>query len=424
MNRSYLALLSIAFVGCGSPSTDSVDQFLASYATLECAWQFHCCTDAEIKTATSGKYATQADCVSYYELGEEDPQFVDRLAVRQGRLKLDSAKTQACLAALMAEPCNSKTSINPNPNSFPMDVPACADVFDGATPVGSPCQFVGECVSGSHCVADALTGSGVCVPYQELGQICNDTTDCDPAAQPVLYCAKQDFKCHTPSPLGGPCAYKLDAAGQPTQTVLLECDPTVANLYCDPMSTTCKQLPTAGQPCLTNPPPGVPACDPDPTLQLVCQTTAGSTTGTCTGPAKLNQPCSGLIQCDTKANLYCDPVSNVCLALPTLNQNCSNAPKCATPYYCDTTKAPATCAQLAQANQPCVTNFGGSNCDVNLYCDDFTNPAMPLCKPLLADGSMCMQSVQCTSQMCIGIGATKRICAASPTPIIMCSGRP
>jgi hypothetical protein len=399
MKRTSLALFCLALSGCGAPSTDGVDQFVANFATLQCAWEFRCCTDGEIKTAHGGKYATQADCVSYYELGEEDPQYIDRLAVRQGRLKVDNTKAQACLAAIMAEPCNPKSTI-PQQNPFPMDLPACANVFDGVTPVGQPCQFVGECVAGAQCVSDQLTpGSGVCVPYQQLGQICNDSVDCDPSAQPALYCAKQDWKCHNRSAVGGPCAYTLDSAGQPTLPLLLECDTTAGDIYCDPVSNTCKQLPTAGQPCLTNPPPGVmDSCDPDPTLQLVCQTTQGSTTGTCMGPAKLNQPCSALIHCDISG-------------------------ECALPYFCNFNKNPATCDQLAQKGQPCSNGLGPS-CDVTLYCDDITNPQMPTCQPLLPDGATCTSSNQCLSQICTGtVGTTTRVCGPSPTPIVMCSGR-
>jgi hypothetical protein len=231
-----------------------------------------------------------------------------------------------------------------------------------------------------------------------------------------LYCAQQDFKCHTRSVLGGPCAYTLDATGQPTLPLLLECDTTAHNMYCDPVSNTCKQLPTAGQPCLTNPPPGVTdSCDPDPTLQLVCQAMPGSTSGTCTGPAKLNQPCSGQIHCDK--SLYCDPMTNVCLALPTLNQSCASIGKCVTPYFCNFNKNPATCDQLAQAGQPCTN---GTMCDVNLFCDT-TAPTMPVCRQLLADGSPCMGSFECLSHICTGV--TNRVCAPSVTPVIMCSGR-
>jgi hypothetical protein len=421
MKKSFLALSCLAFYGCGSPSTGSLDSFLTNMATQQCAWEFRCCTDAEIKTQDGRKFMTQADCVPYRQLALQDELYINRLAVKQGRLKVDDTKAQACLAALMAEQCNPKTG---NPNPMPgMNLEACANVFIGVTPVGSPCQFAGECVTGAHCVSDALTpGSGVCVPYQEANQICNASTDCDPVAVPLLYCAKQDFKCHSRSLVGGPCAYTLDSAGMATLPLLLECDTQTGNIYCDPVSNTCKQLPTAGQPCLTNPPPGVnDSCDPDPTLHLVCQSMPGMISGVCTGPAKLNQPCSNVIQCDTMANLYCDPTTKVCLALPTLNQSCAMIGQCAPPYFCNFNKQPmATCDQLAQSGQPCTN---GTTCDLKLFCDTQTNPQMPVCRPLLADGSPCTSSFECLSQVCSGLTANMRFCGPSVTPVVVCSGR-
>jgi hypothetical protein len=420
MKNTALALSLFAISGCGAPSTDSVDQFLTNLATQQCAWEFHCCTDPEIKTKTGGAYATQADCIAHKQLGQLDGQYIDRLAVRQGRIKLDDTKAQACLAQWMGMQCNPKPGTGMgHPNPMP-GLDACANVFLGVTPSGQPCQFAGECVSGSHCVSDALTpGSGVCVPYQEANLICNETADCDPLAQPQLYCAKQDFKCHARSAAGGPCAYTLDATGKPSLPLLLECDTASGNLYCDPTSNTCKALPTAGQPCLSMLPPGVAnSCDPNPALDLVCQTMAGSTTGICTGPAKLNQPCSALIHCDTTANLYCDQLSNTCLALPTLSQSCAMTGECATPYFCNTQKNPPTCDQLAQAGMPCPL---GITCDVNLFCDETTNPQMPVCRALLPDGSPCVDSLQCLSRICTGV--TNRVCAPSQNTNVTCSGR-
>jgi hypothetical protein len=396
-----------------------VELFIASMATQQCSWEFRCCTDAEIKAQDGHKFSTQNDCVPYKQLALEDQLYIDKLAVQQGRIKLDDAKAQACLQQLMGQACNPKAGV-PNPNPNPMMMDACANVFVGVTPLGQPCQFAGECVNGAHCVSDQLTpGSGVCVPFQELGQICNDTTDCDPLAQPALYCAKQDYKCHVRSAVGGPCAYTLDVAGQPQLPLLLECDNTAANVYCDPLSLTCKTLPTTGQPCLTNLPPGVAyACDPDPTLHLVCQAMVGSTTGICTGPAKLNQACSPQIQCDT--GLYCDPTMNVCLNLPTLNQSCQTIGQCQMPYFCNFQKNNGTCDQPAQANQPCPA---GTICDVTLYCDDMTNPGMPVCKPLLADGSPCTSGIECLSRTCNFNAMNMRVCGPTATPQIMCSGR-
>src|SRR5579863_10128113 len=107
MHKKLSPLLCLMAFGCGStPSTDSVDQFLNNMATQQCAWEFRCCTDAEIMVQDGHKFSTQADCVPYHLLALEDQQYVSRLAVKEGRLKLDDAKAAACLAQLMNQACN------------------------------------------------------------------------------------------------------------------------------------------------------------------------------------------------------------------------------------------------------------------------------------------------------------------------------
>src|SRR5262249_32876215 len=150
-----------------------------------------------------------------------------------------------------------------------------------------------------------------------------------------IYCAKQDFTCRVRAKLGEPCAYTTDSGGlNPSLPLLLECDNTQKNLYCDPTSKTCKALPTAGKACLSPPPPGVVwRCDPDPTLNLVCDTSGGGTIGTCRAPGKLGDDCTSFA-CDK--TLYCDRTKtpNTCAALPTLGQQCqASQGQCAKPYF-------------------------------------------------------------------------------------------
>ena len=204
--------------------------------------------------------------------------------------------------------------------------------------------------------------------------------------------------------LGEKCAYTLDGAGKPALPLLLECDDTIGNAYCDPVSSTCKQLPAAGEACLSPPPPGVTSsCDPDPKLHLTCRVTGTSSTGVCQGLAKNGEDCTS-VACDT--GLYCDSstgTTRTCKPLPTLNESCATSGQCATPYFCNFNKSPATCDQPAQLNQPCTN---GSICDVGLWCD--TTQATPLCKAKLGDGSACTSSLQCLSNDCDA--TTPRVC--------------
>ena len=160
-------------------------------------------------------------------------------------------------------------------------------VFVGITPVGQPCQFALECEKGAHCVFNKLTpAAGVCEPYQKRA------TSATRRATAIRRCRssiarRQDWKCHLRAKLGEKCAFTVDAAAKPALPLLIECDNTIGNIYCDPLSATCKQLPAAGEPCLSPPPPGVTSsCDPDPKLHLSCRTSGTSSSGVCTGPGE------------------------------------------------------------------------------------------------------------------------------------------
>ncbi len=413
--KRTLVLCSLLLAACGSDDSSSIDDFVTAIATQQCSWEFRCCTDAEIQAQDSHKFSTESDCVPYHKLALQDELYSNLLAAHQGRLRLDHDKSQACLAQMMMMACNAKPNQPATPPTMAIDV--CADIFVGTTSVGQPCEFAKECEQGSHCVFDKLTPAvGVCEPYQKEGEICNGSSDCDPSVA-QLYCAQQDWKCHVRAKLGEKCAYSLDASGRPGLPLLVECDNSIGNVYCDPVSTTCKQLPAAGEPCLSPPPPGVmSSCDPDPKLHLTCRTTGTSTSGVCMGLAKSGEDCSN-IACDT--GLYCDSstgTTSTCRPLPTLNQSCSTSGQCATPYFCNFNKSPATCDQPAQLNQPCDN---GAICDVTLWCD--STQATPICKAKLADGTACTSSPQCLSNDCNA--GTPRICNPTPPGAVLCVGR-
>jgi hypothetical protein len=193
----------LVLAGCGSADdgTAALDSFVQEVAAEQCAWEFRCCTDAEIKTQEGRKFADPASCVPYRALALESPLYAVRLAARQRKLRLDDKKAQACLWMLKTRACNPRPGLSAPTPSLSAD--ACGNVFDGATPAGEPCRFGGECVDGAHCVMDArVRGAGVCVPYQREHEVCNDGGDCDPAA----------------------------------------------GLTCDPATSTCKSLPDGGAP--------------------------------------------------------------------------------------------------------------------------------------------------------------------------------
>src|SRR4051812_42108089 len=201
---------AVALTGCGSGgNTGAVDDFVKSYATAQCAWEFRCCTDAEIMQQEMGKFTDQATCVQFKELALQNLHYAEKLAVRESRISVDSAQASACVAAQMDKACNPMAGSPPPPSPTPGTVDPGTVVFKGVTAVGGACQFANECIKGAHCVSTGAGVEGVCVPYQEEKQICNTSTDCDPTVA-NLYCAKQDFQCHLRSPVGGPCAFTID----------------------------------------------------------------------------------------------------------------------------------------------------------------------------------------------------------------------
>jgi hypothetical protein len=412
MGRGALLLFTLSAVtGCGSPDTGAVDKFVKALAAAQCSWEFRCCTDAEITQQEMGKFKDEATCEQFHQLALENTMYAERLAVHQSRVSVDGTQADACVAAQMTKACNSLTGTSMPPP--PGTVDPCTLVFKGATPVGNECQFATECVKGAHCVpTGASGGQGVCVPYQEEKQICNTSADCDPAVA-NLYCAKQDFQCHLRSPVGGACAYKIDpVSGMPTTPLQLECDNSAGDVFCDPASMTCKNLPGAGEACLTAPlPPGVGnLCR----VGLVCDMPAGMG-GTCRGPGQVGDDCTR-VACDP--TLYCDRTitPNTCKALPGLGEQCQAANfQCAKPNYCSTAMVPSVCTAPAQLGQACSNTL---LCDTTLYCDT----AVPMtCKSKLPDGSTCTQSKVCLSNICSFTGATGT-CVASPVTVL-CTGR-
>lgn len=414
MTRKLAALALLATVGgCGSPDTAAVDSFIQNMAQQSCAWEFRCCTDAEIQMQDGHRYTNMDDCVPYQTLALEDQLYLDRLAVKQGRLRVNHDQAAACLDQLTNKACNPKPGTTPTMDPMTMD--ACTHVFIGTTPVGAECIYTDECVDGAHCVADQnAVGRGVCVPFQQENDICNTDADCDPKVK-ELYCSKMDYHCHLRARLGDKCAYTTDANGEnPTLPLLIECDNQLGNVYCDPLSSTCMQLPSAGEPCLSPPPPGVASsCDPDPSLGLVCDTSGGSGTGICRAPGQLGDSCStyGCAQ-----DLYCDTTTYQCAALPDYGQSCSQTGQCKKPYFCNYSQSTPTCDQPASAGESCSS----TPCDTGLYCDSTTYT----CRALLPDHSPCTSSSQCMSQVCgYSTGASTETCQPEVTTAVQCIGR-
>jgi hypothetical protein len=415
--RAIFLTCALAISGCGG-DTGAVDDFISKMAQAQCQWQYRCCTDAEIKQQTMGKYMDEPTCEKFAQLALQQQFDLQRLGVSQGRLTVDKAAVDACVAEQAMKACNPPPGTTPPPNPMgECTMDPCLTMFKGSTGANQACLIPDECAKGSHCVGAGNGTEGVCQPFQEENQICNSSSDCDPLVC-NLYCAHQDFQCHVRSPLGGPCAYTIDpVTGNPIAPLLIECDPgDKNNVFCDPGSSTCQQLPGAGQPCLVPAPPGVfSSCDPDPTLELFCD----QATMTCKAPGMVGDPCTTSQQCSRNAMLYCDRTTTPgkCAALPTLGQSCSQTGQCQMPYFCNFSKSPIVCDQPAQLGQACSFQ---QSCATGLYCA--TNNANPTCMSQLATGSPCTSSQMCLSGFCQFTTGGMGVCGQG-TVSVMCIGR-
>src|SRR3954471_4537839 len=124
--KRILIATSLLFTACGSDNTSGIDDFVQSIATQQCAWEFRCCTDVEIKAQDARKFTTQDECVPYRKLALQDELYSSLLAARQGRMRLDHDHSQACLAQMTSMACNPKPNQPATPPTMQLD--ACASV--------------------------------------------------------------------------------------------------------------------------------------------------------------------------------------------------------------------------------------------------------------------------------------------------------
>jgi hypothetical protein len=124
-------------------------------------------------------------------------------AAAEGLLAISPTAATACIAAYQSSPCNGKQSTLPSVQDA---LAGCGGLFVGYIPVGERCDTTAECSTGSFCLAQgtsqnvtSIAGSsslGVCFPYEETGQACNTSNDCDPSLG--LVCSTATLRCELP----------------------------------------------------------------------------------------------------------------------------------------------------------------------------------------------------------------------------------
>jgi hypothetical protein len=287
MNRLLIA--AALLTGCGTDTHD-IDTFISNMAAELCAWEFHCCTDAEIQVKEGKRFTDQAGCADYRALDLESELYQNRVAAQRGLVRLDATNAAACLATLKSrtDACNVVV-----PKYGGLTLPdACNQAFVGKTAAGDACEYFGQCAPGSRCLANGALGA--CVPYQEEGQPCNYDPDCDPAVS-QLYCATYDNRCHLRAKVGDPCVLNTDVVGQPM--VGAECENPSGDVYCDVTVGVCMRYAGAGAPCSTTPLSGSQSYQCNPMLSLTCYS------ATCVA-----NPACGICSADQ----YCNTTTAAC----------------------------------------------------------------------------------------------------------------
>jgi hypothetical protein len=143
------------------------------------------------------------------------------------------------------------------------------------------------------------------------------------------------------------------------------------------------------------------SCDPNPSLQLVCETSSSTGTGgVCRAPGQAGddctrRPCATGLTCDRTRVPY------RCVEPADFGEECTSI-GCRTPYFCNYNLSPAKCDQPASINESCAS----MPCGPDLYCD----PVSDICKYRLDDGRPCTSSTECLSLNCGYDAQNQRVC--------------
>jgi hypothetical protein len=271
-------------------------------------------------------------------------------------------------------------------------------LFVGQIPIGLRCDMTAECTSGAHCVTSTAIGVaptpatpafGVCEPYGTSGDPCNDTGDCDPRAG--LVCRALDASCAPPAGAGEPCA------PSPTSTSAPPTIPCAPGLFCD-AGALCRNLPRAGEPCLTSTGTAVrPICDPDPSLALACVGAGINGSGFCMTSAQAGEACGGDALPLCASGLVCVPTQGdgigTCGPAPGVGAACARGGVCAGSAVCDPFTTVCTAPGTTAIGLPCTAN---PDC-VSMSC--LVTPGL---------GGICGPP-RLAAVMCIGNGTTPEI---------------
>lgn len=328
-------LLALALVACSDD--DSGDGVLtahelpAAYRSAACSYLVRC---GMFPDSTSCQSANLPVIVDGFRL-DLDPNLV--AAIDAGRVQLDTAQAQLCLAAIGALSCD-RTS-----GDLDMVFQRCLHVLHGTLAGGASCFLDEECIS-NQCSGSSTTDAcvaGTCVGDTppatmpaELGMPCTFETGCVEGA----FCDYNET---------GTCVARRNQGESCSST--REC---AAGLGCvgDLPPFTCQPLPGLGEPC----------------PYLICRDvgTYCSASGTCERVGLEGAACSGVVG------------------------------ECAPDYPCDTSTG--TCTRAPGVDEPCGYTTAIRCFDAGLVCDE----AVSTCIAPKEDGEPCTVDAVCKSGHC------------------------
>jgi hypothetical protein len=195
---AFLLFAALAALTCddAQPPVRLAEQLAQAF----CTHQLSCCSPYELALVTSDRYKDQDECVRFATVSARQQLAAVDASLAQGRISVDPAGLEACLQANSQGACNVAsaypTPVSPLPN-LAIALAYCPKLFVGHVPYNQPCGLSIECAPGSRCLpgppgvaygypglpdpVSLLPSSGLCIPYQQVGETCNDSGDCDRA---------------------------------------------------------------------------------------------------------------------------------------------------------------------------------------------------------------------------------------------------
>lgn len=444
----------IVVVGCSSSPPRSESQAL-ELAEAVCGFVSRCCTIGEMGYYL-GPFVEPADCaerlveaaaldvsasfggIPFAQVNLPNLAALDR-ALREGRVRLDRAAVNACVAWLEERACN-----GPSPGDderelcgpvAPAPLVPCdaALLVEGRVPEGGACSGATssfECREGLVCLDDptGLGDQGTCTALRREGEWCAADEHCATG----LTCNLGDGRCQVPAALGEACEYSVLADPWPTDSLLLvRCE---AGLTCSPIASTCVARCEQGAECRDD-----DDCGQDTGLVCLRWDWRAGGTGFCDFPRAVGERCSETDDCEATLDCALDPVvglrlcrpplangepcdaddqcashlctfvssepEQVCVALQPIGAICNGHEECAS-GYCEVTDE-GRCAAGVANEESCADGYDAQCSDG--YCAHDVDSGEYVCRAFIDLGGACTEDHHCSSEACVA-GA----CASLP----------